>query len=162
MFNTNLYYIKTDSTTDISQLKKVMSELQVLGFNSTIMEVMQGPDTERYSSREDIKTPKIMPKDINTLLHFTCAFGNMETEASARHIVRLFQKKNNWLPFTLEEIENVYNECGRHGFSFNKLLSQGFILHRGKDYCITPQFIQRCFDSVQKEKNYELMHSRQR
>ena len=99
-----------------------------------------------------------MPKDIDTSKHFFCAFGNMESKISARHIVRLCQKKNNWLPFTLEEIELIYNDYGKHGFIFNKLLSQGFILHRGKDYIITPQFIQKCYDSVQKEKDYEHMH----
>ena len=156
MVSIKFYYLKTDSITDVEQLKKVMEELQTLGFDSTIVEEMQGADTERYESREVIKTPRILPKDIDTSLHFTCAFGNMETETSARHIVRLCQKENNWLPFTLEEIiDNVFNECGKYNFTFSKLLSQGFILHRGKDYYITPEFIQRCYETSLRGKNYD-------
>ena len=54
MPETRLYYLKTDSTTDLEQLKKLMEELHALGFDSSIMGVMQDPDTERYESRHQI------------------------------------------------------------------------------------------------------------
>jgi len=87
----------------------------------------------------------ITPYAINTDKHFYGAFGNSETEVSAKHIVKLAQKKEGWYPFTLEEIEAQYNETGHKYFCFNELLSRDFIIKKEDKYYFTSEFISRVF-----------------
>ncbi|MFA5185962.1 MAG: hypothetical protein WC551_05720 [Patescibacteria group bacterium] len=105
----------------------------------------------------------VQPKDINTEQHFWDAFGNSETEVSARYIVRLCQRKCAWLPFHRAEIEALYQEGGYRGFEFNWLVEPGLsfsIVHGntrvgggwivlGEDglYRVTDDFILRCYKS---------------
>ena len=74
----------------------------------------------------------IRPSDIHVgkgFQRFWDAFGDSETEISASYVVKLCQKKGGWLPFTQEEIEEVYRECGHHeGFTFNQLVDPQAVL----------------------------------
>jgi hypothetical protein len=103
----------------------------------------------------------IMPTDIDLSDHMWDAFGNQETEISARYLMRLAQKRGDWLPFTREEIEALYNEAGFQRFGFNHLIGE-FRVHRagnswwerldviverdGKFY-FTDEFVTRCYRS---------------
>ncbi|MCL5411071.1 MAG: hypothetical protein M1324_04525 [Patescibacteria group bacterium] len=79
------------------------------------------------------KTYLIQPDHINTDpntgpegSHFFDAFGNTETEVSARWLVRFAQQRGSgWEPFALNEIEAFYNRGGHKGFSFNHLINPG-------------------------------------
>lgn len=86
--------------------------------------------------------------------HFWDAFGNMETEISAKWIVRLCQRLGGWRAFTGEQIEAFYREAGFQTFMFNRLLDgdNGFVV-RGADkkYRVTHEFICRCFGSSPNE-----------
>lgn len=93
----------------------------------------------------------VQPNHIHTGDHFWEAFGNSETEISARYIVRLCQARGGWLPFTKEEI-NAFSE---HNFWFNRLHVPGRdndeynvvrLADDGK-YYVTHEFISACFKS---------------
>lgn len=86
----------------------------------------------------------IRPSHISTEGHLFDAFDHYESEISARYIVRLCQQRNSWSPFTLDEIEAVYQSAGHaDGFWFNRLISDGWIVERDGKYFITEGFI-RC------------------
>jgi hypothetical protein len=92
----------------------------------------------------------VQPNHIYTGDHFWEAFGNSETEISARYIVRLCQARGGWLPFTKEEIDTF----STHDFWFNDLCRSGsgreersvVKLVDGK-YYVTHEFIIACFKS---------------
>lgn len=108
----------------------------------------------------------IAPADINCNGHFWDAFGNSETEISAKYVVRLCQQKGGWTPFSDEEIEEFYFEkSGHHGYSFNRLVEPGWAyglgerklvgggwVLRGADglYRVTVEFVLRCYMSTKK------------
>jgi hypothetical protein len=92
----------------------------------------------------------ISPSDINTDKHFFGAFGNTETEASAKWIVLLCQKKGGWYPFTLKEVEDLCQSVGYKGYWFNNLLDMKFIIEKKSIYYITSEFITRCYSSSPK------------
>lgn len=92
----------------------------------------------------------ISPSDINADKHFFGAFGNMETEASAKYIVILCQKKGGWRPFTLKEVEDLYQNLGYKGYWFNELLSGRYIIEKNDVFYITSEFIARCYNSSPK------------
>ena len=74
----------------------------------------------------------IKPQDIDATKYMWDAFGNRETDNSAGHIVRLMQRKGDWLPFTYAEIKAFYRETIDDGidFSFNHLL-RPFTVRKG-------------------------------
>lgn len=89
----------------------------------------------------------VTPNDIPTPPggHFWDAFGNMETEISARWLVRFAQERGTgWSPFTTEEIEAFYVSGGFQDFRFNKLISGGWIIASGNTFQFTEDFIARC------------------
>lgn len=90
---------------------------------------------------------RIDPSDINIDRHFFGAFGNVETEASAKWIVRLCQNKGGWYPFTLKEVEDLYQSLGHKDYWFNELLSGKYIIEKKSIYYITSEFISRCYNS---------------
>lgn len=94
---------------------------------------------------EQIKT---RPSDITTEGHLWDAFGNHETEISARYIVRLCQQRDNWTPFTINDIEEVYNDAGNYGYTFNRLISDGWIVEENGYYYITVGFVERVLHST--------------
>lgn len=79
--------------------------------------------------------------------HFFDAFGNVETEVSARYIVEFCQLRGQgWIPFTYEQIDEFYQSKGHHdGFWFNRLLKQGHVVETDGQYQIWQSFIDRCF-----------------
>jgi aminoglycoside/choline kinase family phosphotransferase len=81
------------------------------------------------------------PQQIDISRHFYDAFGHIESEISARWIVRFCQKKGNWEPFTKEEIEEFYNAGGFVDFRFNHLISGRWIDERDGKYHITQAFL---------------------
>lgn len=113
----------------------------------------------------------IKPADIDATWHLYEAFGHMETEKSAMCVVRLCQEKGGWFPFTLEEIEAVYQRAGCKGYYFNRLVEPELIainaaqvfggampqtkpvgggwLVKGADgkYHVTEDFVKRCHKS---------------
>lgn len=112
------------------------------------------------------RTFPVSPSHIDTSKHFWDAFGNTETEASARYVVLLCQRLGKWGGFTKEEIEAYYNEAGFVGFRFNRLLSEEthlfspanpaevagwVVLGEDKKYYVTDDFILRCFKASPKE-----------
>lgn len=103
------------------------------------------------ATTDDGKQYPIQPLNISTTNHFFEAFGNTETEVSARYIVLLCQIKNGWFPFTKQELD----EISRENFWFNRLTSgrdesgeDGYVI-RGADgqYRVTHEFIVNCFRS---------------
>lgn len=74
----------------------------------------------------------IRPSDISLASHFFDAFGHMETEVSARHIVRLMQERGGWASFTPAQIDAAdlarrglsCTERGTVGFTWNRLLGR--------------------------------------
>ncbi len=109
----------------------------------------------------------VQPKHISTgPLPFFGAFGNIETEDSAKLIVKVCQVYHNkgpdsWQPFTQEQINAYLLHCGRtEPFRFNRLMTDfvydghsfrvseeaGWIVKdkEGKLY-VTDQFILRCY-----------------
>lgn len=94
-------------------------------------------------------TTEITPYHIDTNGHFFEAFGNMETENSARWIVRFCQRRNDgWADFTYEQIDAFYRSKGRmDGFTFNRLIEDGYIIQAGDRYQISHRFIARCHQS---------------
>lgn len=106
----------------------------------------------------------VNPIQIDASKHLFSAFSNMETEISAGYIIRMFQEKGNWQPFTQEEIEEFYSRSGHtDGFTFNALIDdkrerlfdgkthtiQGGWIVRRKDgqYEVTEKFIEKAFES---------------
>ena len=88
----------------------------------------------------------IKPSDIDVGRHFWGAFGNCETEISANYIVRLCIQKGGWIPFTQEEIEELYQRFGYKNFWFNRLLDDNFIiLDKDNKYHITKEFSSICY-----------------
>lgn len=123
----------------------------------------------------------IMPSDIDTSRHFFNAFDNMETETSAKWVVRFCQGKGGWVDFTGEEIEAFYNKDGFCDFQFNRLVSAARVVPQGHGarafsagiyydgpweergggwialdrdgkYHITNSFIERCYQAAPKPK----------
>lgn len=88
----------------------------------------------------------IKPQDIDTSDRFWDTFGKVETEISARYLVKLAQKKGGWDPFTKEEI----NAFSGEDFWFNGLVSSAdpehsLIQEREGRYHFTHNFIVQCF-----------------
>lgn len=88
------------------------------------------------------------PKDINTDQHFWDTFGQSESETSANFIVRYCDWVGNWSPFSFEQINNFYlDEVGRKpghaNFSFNRLVSENWIMKDGDLFCVTMGFLGR-------------------
>lgn len=98
---------------------------------------------------------EIFPFDINTGEHFWNAFDHSETEVSAHWIVRLCQDRGSWEPFSKGDIEDFYGQKHRDDFTFNKLLTGGWIIERDGLYHITAGFIVRCFESSPAELAHE-------
>ena len=91
----------------------------------------------------------IKPSDIDTSQHFWNAFGNCETEISARWIVRFCQDRESWEPFTYDELNSFCEANGHKGdFWFNCLGKEVFIYkHKDDLYSITQRFICRCYEA---------------
>jgi hypothetical protein len=114
-----------------------------------------GRGRERENSMEIEE--KRVPGDIDTGQHFFNAFGNLETEISARWIVQFCQERGQeWGPFTEEELELYYNQHGYEGFWFNGLLTddQRYIRvdKEARTYEVTPEFIRRCYKAAPSAK----------
>jgi hypothetical protein len=120
---------------------------------------------------------RIRPCDINIdhkkgFEHLWDSFGNSETEVSAYFIVKLCQELGGWVPFTLSQIEAVYQKGGQHdGYLFNRLVDPrqkvsnaaavfggelpqtepvggGWVALGADDkYYVTYDFVTRCFQS---------------
>lgn len=98
----------------------------------------------------------IKPSDIDTSRHFWSAFGNCETEISARWIVRFCQDRNSWEPFTYDELNSFCAANGHKGnFWFNHLIKHDFVQRSMPDgipqkddlYYVTHRFICRCYEA---------------
>ena len=125
----------------------------------------------------DSKNFPIQPHHVNAKEHFFDAFDNMETEISARYVVKLCQKLGSWGPFTEEQIEEIYQKAGFRGFTFNRLVNSqlvppslvrafmghhdtpvpvggGWIILGDDDkYYVTDDFVTRCFQSSPVKKS---------
>ena len=96
----------------------------------------------------------VQPKDINTDAHFFEAFDNMETEISARYIVKLMQDKGEWTSFTEQEIGEFYKKISGYtdGFTFNNLINGEWVLRNEDETLeITPDFVERVHKSSPAE-----------
>ncbi len=105
------------------------------------------------------------PGHIDVNDHFWDAFDNMETEISARYLVRLAQQEGSWRPFTREEVEKLYQDEGHQHFSFNRLIHPqfvrdltrehweggGWIVEQDDRLFFTTDFIERVFKSSPKQ-----------
>jgi hypothetical protein len=110
----------------------------------------------------------IKPSDINIdydkgFDHLWDAFGNSETEVSAYWLVKLAQRRGNWSPFTIADIQALYREKFPQGdFSFNRLIGKFIVFvpsgecpNQNGAYCdcgrhhyeFTPAFVGRCYAS---------------
>ena len=108
----------------------------------------------------------IQPKDIHIgkgFEHFSDAFDNMETEASAYYVVRLCQKLGGWIPFTLEQIEEVYREAGHKGFTFNRLVeSEAVLAHPAEVFGQIAEHASLCrnMNPVMASLSYAMSHGK--
>lgn len=91
----------------------------------------------------------ILPRDIDATQHFWAAFRHVETEISAGWLVRFAQERGTgWEPFTREDIEAFYGRKHNDGFTFNRLISGGWIVQDTEDrYHFTDDFVRRCHDA---------------
>lgn len=104
---------------------------------------------------------EIRPMDVHG--HLWGAFDHYETEVSAMYITRLCYQRGNWHPFTLADIEAVYQAAGHHdGFTFNALAEPvtrwtsrgaeahggGWIAHMDGRYYITEEFVRRVHEAT--------------
>jgi len=90
----------------------------------------------------------ITPEDIVITNHLWDSFGQHESEISADWLVRFAQdRKQGWRPFSHDDIEAFYSRSGKlHGFSFNRLVSGGFIrMTADNTYHYTEDFVARCY-----------------
>lgn len=119
-----------------------------------------------------MNTPTIKPSDIDTSEHFWDAFGQMETETSARWVERYCQQNgDSWAPFSREDLDAFYrNARDKHQgrfrvrndhFSFNGLIASPAICDRTGGVIrgvwivttpdgllqVTDDFVQRCYRS---------------
>jgi hypothetical protein len=88
------------------------------------------------------------PGDINAKKHFFDAFGNRESEISAGWIVEFCQgrpgDKGSWTPFKLAELEAFYARRHNDGFTFNRLVSDGYVVRNGTMCVLTREFVEKC------------------
>lgn len=90
----------------------------------------------------------ITPNHINADTHLWDAFNHSETEVSAGWIVRMLQHRGKgWEPFTLSEIEKFYSQKHKNGFTFNKLITHGWIVEHDGQFFVTDEFVCRCLVS---------------
>jgi hypothetical protein len=91
----------------------------------------------------------IKPSDINADHHFFDAFGNSESETSARWLVKLAQKNGDWRAFTKDEIDTFSG----HRFRFNNLIRpetptySPIVKNDNGTYSFTHMFVANCFRS---------------
>lgn len=96
------------------------------------------------------------PEEIDATEHLWEAFNHVETETSARWLLRFAQARmSGWAPFTLAEIEAFYANRRRDGFTFNRLLTGGWIVRSAHApdadvYLFTADFVRRCYESIRK------------
>lgn len=99
----------------------------------------------------------ISPMDISIDKHFWGAFGNYETEISARWIVRFCRERKSWRPFTRRDLTDFYiNTMGRkesvwlNGLDDEKYLTEKAD-NKGNSWIkVTPLFITKCHASTLK------------
>lgn len=92
------------------------------------------------------------PDAIDASGHLWDAFDHCETEISAGWIIRLCQERGRgWEPFSRAEIEAFY--ARKDGFTFNQLLSRGFLIPDTADrFHFTDDFVLRCFKSSPRKE----------
>lgn len=114
---------------------------------------------------------EIRPEQIDCTRHFFDAFDNMETEISAKWIVKFAQARaRGWAPFSYEDINGFYSRTIKDGYRFNRLVNPemvppslarafagiieprvpvggGWIVKIDELYYITDEFVRRCFKS---------------
>jgi hypothetical protein len=111
---------------------------------------------------ESVQYP-IRPEDIDANRHFFGAFGKGEVEIAAKYIVRFCQQLGGWKALTVEEINNFYRENGgltewvfnrRDTFPFHWLNEKLLARRQDGKCCVTNLFINRCFQSSPKNKDF--------
>lgn len=95
--------------------------------------------------------PPIKPEHINSRQHFWSAFGNNETEISARWIVHFCQQRNEgWQPIPEEKLVNFYRAERKQeqaDFLFNRLPTEKWIKIENGVITLSKQFVARCYES---------------
>ena len=91
----------------------------------------------------EVRRTKVKPSDINTNVdHMWDTFGRMETEVSAKWLVKLAQQNGDWRDFSRTDIVRF----SKQDFSFNGLVRRGFIRDNGDGtYSFSDQFIEKCY-----------------
>jgi hypothetical protein len=130
------------------------------------------PRPKAITDEEDFP---IKPSDINTSGPLWGAFGNSETETSARYILNLMQASGDWREFTYKELSDIHDKAGNGpSYHFNHLIGE-FKVVRSTDsyldsldvivctkkvdesaygdndddtYRVTDEFVTRCFLSA--------------
>ena len=98
------------------------------------------------TSNKFLKIPE--PEKVNTTVDFIDTFGQSESETSANFIVRYCKAVDSWKGFTFDQINDFYLELrgrkpGDSNFSFNRLVSDGWIAKDGDLFCVTLGFLGR-------------------
>lgn len=90
----------------------------------------------------------IKPSDIDVNNHFTEAFGNFETEISAKLIVKQCQVMDVWHPL---EKQTLDKRDSSGTFHWNRLLDSGYVVE-GEDgfFRVTIEFVARCYGASPK------------
>jgi len=101
----------------------------------------------------------ITPAHIDATDHLWNAFGNCETEVSARWIVRFCQERGSWAPFAYKALDTFYKRGIREkgerladlaDFRFNRLADDrddkgGLVVEKDGLYHVTAEFVTRCY-----------------
>jgi hypothetical protein len=128
-----------------------------------------------YRAISDSSEFPIQPQDIDADKPFHEAFDHLETEESARWIVRMCQKFGGWYPFSSLELDAFcqHNGCEGHShFHFHRLMNPqaswsrgearlfgtgGFLVKSEEDgrLRVTEEFVIRCHKASPAKKKEE-------
>lgn len=120
----------------------------------------------------------IQPCQINTHWRLIGAFENSETDMSAHYILKLCQRLGGWFPFSLKQIEEIFNESAYKRFPFNLLVEPGeiltkpdptgktlprkemtgggYIIYKDEKYHLTDEFVTRCYEAFLRQEKEEM------
>lgn len=142
-----------------------MSDVLTANLLAAIEDASRRPLNPDIPNRGPLAQPnyKVKPSDIEVKEHLWNAFDHNETEISAYWLIKLAQRNGDWRPFTREDVEAVYSEKFKDGYTFNLLVERGvgygrpgerylwgggwIVLSEGR-YYFTEEFIERCYLST--------------
>lgn len=95
----------------------------------------------------DPATCPIQPRQIDSGQHLFDSFATPKQAEAARYVLRMSQKLGGWFPFSIGQIDALWQGAGnRHVFSFQGLVCSGLLVFRGGKYYVTYLFVACYFE----------------